>query len=89
MAGRLYLSLAAYSYSRSTSVLPSLTEQQSLRLSPVYIYNAMCMYISAANVSTDMLPSLFKEDLHDLFPGPEHFLQRGAIWRATHGEMRY
>ncbi|KAK0150413.1 hypothetical protein N1851_008485 [Merluccius polli] len=33
-----------------------------------------------------MLPSLSKEDLRDLFPGPEHFLRRRAIWRMTHGE---
>ncbi|XP_076603233.1 uncharacterized protein LOC143330488 [Chaetodon auriga] len=32
-----------------------------------------------------MLPSLSKEDLRDLFPGPEHFLRR-AIWKMTHGE---
>ncbi|CAL8291691.1 unnamed protein product [Gadus morhua 'NCC'] len=41
---------------------------------------------SAANVSKDMLPSLTKEDLRDLFPGPEHFLRRRTIWRLSHDE---
>lgn len=44
------------------------------------------MCFSAANISTDMLPSLSKEDLRDLFPGPEHFLRRRVIRRMTHGE---
>lgn len=44
------------------------------------------MCFSAANISTDMLPSLSKEDLRDLFPRPEHFFQRRTIWRTTHGE---
>lgn len=43
------------------------------------------MCFSAANISTDMLPSLSKENLRDLFPGPEHFFRR-TIWRFTHGE---
>ncbi|CAL8259561.1 unnamed protein product [Arctogadus glacialis] len=33
-----------------------------------------------------MLPSLSKEDLLDLFPGPEHFLRRRTIWRLIHDE---
>lgn len=41
---------------------------------------------SAANISKDMLPSLTKEDLRDLFPGPEHFLRRRTIWRLSHDE---
>ncbi|CAL8388615.1 unnamed protein product [Boreogadus saida] len=41
--------------------------------------------LKAANISTDMLPSLSKEDLRDLFPGPEHFLRR-TIWRLIHDE---
>ncbi|CAL8258611.1 unnamed protein product [Arctogadus glacialis] len=42
--------------------------------------------LKAANISTDMLPSLSKEDLRDLFPGPEHFLRRRTIWRLIHDE---
>ncbi|KAF3837676.1 hypothetical protein F7725_009444 [Dissostichus mawsoni] len=33
-----------------------------------------------------MLPSLSKEDLRDLLPGPEHFFRRRTIWRLTHDE---
>ncbi|XP_051809818.1 uncharacterized protein LOC127535543 [Acanthochromis polyacanthus] len=42
--------------------------------------------LKAANISTELLPSLSKVDLRDLFPGPEHFFRRKAIWRTTHGE---
>lgn len=45
------------------------------------------MSFSAANVNTDMLPSLSKEDLCNLFPGPEHFFRRRAIWKTTHGQI--
>ncbi|XP_029965818.1 uncharacterized protein LOC115401676 [Salarias fasciatus] len=45
--------------------------------------------LKAANVSTDMLSSLSKEDLRDLFPGPEHFIRRMAIWRTIHGGNEY
>ncbi|KAI4794465.1 hypothetical protein KUCAC02_032042 [Chaenocephalus aceratus] len=34
----------------------------------------------------DMLPSLSKEDLRDLLPGPEHFFRRRTIWRLTHDD---
>nr|XP_020465275.1 uncharacterized protein LOC109965537 isoform X2 [Monopterus albus] len=40
--------------------------------------------LKAANISTEMLSSLSKEDLRDLFPGPEHFFRRRTIWRLTH-----
>ncbi|KAI4796470.1 hypothetical protein KUCAC02_026972 [Chaenocephalus aceratus] len=33
-----------------------------------------------------MLPSLSKEDLRDLLPGPEHFFRRRTIWRLTHAD---
>ncbi|XP_028435567.1 uncharacterized protein LOC114556733 [Perca flavescens] len=42
--------------------------------------------LKAASISADMLPSLSKEDLRDLFPGPEHFFRRRDIWRITHDE---
>lgn len=44
------------------------------------------MCFSAASISTDMLRSLSKDDLHDLFPEPEYFLRRRPIWRMTHEE---
>ncbi|CAL1615146.1 unnamed protein product [Knipowitschia caucasica] len=34
-----------------------------------------------------MLPSLTKEDLRDLFPGPENFLRRRHIWQLVHGDV--
>ncbi|KAL2097882.1 hypothetical protein ACEWY4_007089 [Coilia grayii] len=34
----------------------------------------------------DMLPSLSKDDLRDLFPGPEHFFRRKTIWRLNHND---
>ncbi|XP_034082042.1 uncharacterized protein LOC117552575 [Gymnodraco acuticeps] len=42
--------------------------------------------LKAANISRDMLPSLSKEDLRDLLPGPEHFRRRRTIWRLNHDE---
>lgn len=47
-------------------------------------YGSMCFL--AANIITDMLPSLSEEDLLDLFPGPEPFFRRRAIWRIAHVE---
>ena len=35
-----------------------------------------------------MLPCLTKEDLRDLFPGPEHFLRRKNIWDLVHGDSK-
>ncbi|XP_073767100.1 uncharacterized protein isoform X1 [Danio rerio] len=42
--------------------------------------------LKAANIGEDILPSLSREDIRDLFPGPEHFLRRKGIWRLTHKE---
>ncbi|KAI4787843.1 hypothetical protein KUCAC02_036219 [Chaenocephalus aceratus] len=42
--------------------------------------------LKAANIRRDMLPSLSKEDLRDLLPGPEHFFRRRTIWRLTHDD---
>ncbi len=38
----------------------------------------------AAHIGEDMLSALSREDIRDLFPGPEHFLRR--IWLLTHKE---
>ncbi|XP_037553273.1 uncharacterized protein LOC119429792, partial [Nematolebias whitei] len=38
-----------------------------------------------ANISEAMMGNLSREDLRDLFPGPENFLRRKAIWIACHG----
>ncbi|KAF4115070.1 hypothetical protein G5714_002559 [Onychostoma macrolepis] len=42
--------------------------------------------LKAANIGEDILPTLSREDIRDLFPGPEHFLRRKAIWLLTHKE---
>ncbi|KAL7390382.1 hypothetical protein ABVT39_020084 [Epinephelus coioides] len=41
----------------------------------------------AANISEEMMGTLSREDLRDLFPGPENFLRRKAVWRACHGVL--
>uniref|UniRef100_A0AAV2MIT0 DUF4371 domain-containing protein n=1 Tax=Knipowitschia caucasica TaxID=637954 RepID=A0AAV2MIT0_KNICA len=43
--------------------------------------------LKAAGVKMTMLPSLTKEDLRDLFPGPENFLRRRHIWQLVHGDV--
>uniref|UniRef100_A0AAV2JN13 Uncharacterized protein n=1 Tax=Knipowitschia caucasica TaxID=637954 RepID=A0AAV2JN13_KNICA len=40
--------------------------------------------LKAANVDADVLQTLTREDLKDLFPGPEHFRRRKAIWDLAH-----
>uniref|UniRef100_A0AAV2JYE9 Uncharacterized protein n=1 Tax=Knipowitschia caucasica TaxID=637954 RepID=A0AAV2JYE9_KNICA len=39
---------------------------------------------ASANVDADVLQTLTREDLKDLFPGPEHFRRRKAIWDLAH-----
>ncbi|CAL8406248.1 unnamed protein product [Arctogadus glacialis] len=41
--------------------------------------------LRAANISEEMVSTLSREDLRDLFPGPENFLRRKAVWRICHG----
>ncbi|XP_071350260.1 uncharacterized protein [Trachinotus anak] len=41
--------------------------------------------LRAANITETMMSTLSREDLRDLFPGPENFLRRKAVWRACHG----
>ncbi|CAI5669675.1 unnamed protein product [Oreochromis niloticus] len=40
--------------------------------------------LKEANVGEDLLSSLSRDDIKDLFPGPEHFLRRRALWLAVH-----
>lgn len=35
---------------------------------------------AAANIGEDLLRSLSRDDIKDLFPGPENFLRRRALW---------
>lgn len=46
--------------------------------------NISASVFKAAGLKMEMLPSLSKEDLRDLFPGPEHFLRRKNIWQLFH-----
>ena len=39
---------------------------------------------TAAQIDADALHTLSREDLRDLFPGPEHFLRRKSIWKVVH-----
>ncbi|KAJ8364891.1 hypothetical protein SKAU_G00137220 [Synaphobranchus kaupii] len=41
--------------------------------------------LRAANISEGIMGTLSREDLRDLFPGPENFLRRKAVWRTCHG----
>ncbi|KAK7150817.1 hypothetical protein R3I93_011927 [Phoxinus phoxinus] len=40
--------------------------------------------LQAANISAAVLPSLSRDDIRDLFPGPENFLRRKTIWETFH-----
>nr|XP_057926902.1 uncharacterized protein LOC131128251 [Doryrhamphus excisus] len=42
--------------------------------------------LQAANITNEVLPSLTREDLRDLLPGPENFLRRKCIWATFHPE---
>ncbi|KAL6455284.1 hypothetical protein MHYP_G00362790 [Metynnis hypsauchen] len=43
--------------------------------------------LQAANISEALLPTLSCEDIPDLFPGPERFLRREAVWNLFHKEQ--
>ncbi|XP_056463623.1 uncharacterized protein LOC130403265 isoform X2 [Gadus chalcogrammus] len=40
--------------------------------------------LTAANVDMEALKMLSREELRDLFPGPDHFLRRKSIWDLCH-----
>ncbi|KAK1898229.1 G1/S-specific cyclin-E [Dissostichus eleginoides] len=40
----------------------------------------------AANIGEDLLHSLSRDDIKDLFPGPANFLRRRAIWLVVNAE---
>jgi len=41
----------------------------------------------AANIDEDLLRTLSRDDLRDLFPGPEHFLRRKQVWALIRPEV--
>lgn len=43
--------------------------------------------LTAANISEGMMGTLSREDLRDLFPGPENFFRRKAVWHTCHGVL--
>ncbi|XP_057712560.1 uncharacterized protein LOC130929448 isoform X2 [Corythoichthys intestinalis] len=43
--------------------------------------------LRAANISDEMVRTLSRDDLRDLFPGPESFFRRKAVWHAFHGVL--
>lgn len=47
---------------------------------------SVCFFIIilAANISAAVLPTLSRDNIRDLFPGPEHFLRRKTIWEMFH-----
>ncbi|TKS66016.1 hypothetical protein D9C73_000072 [Collichthys lucidus] len=44
--------------------------------------------LRAANIGEDLLPSLSRDDIKDLFPGPENFLRRRAIWLVVNKDEK-
>ncbi|KAI5099331.1 hypothetical protein C0J45_11470 [Silurus meridionalis] len=42
--------------------------------------------LKAANISEGLLHTFSRDDIRDLFPGPEHFLRRRSIWQMIHPE---
>ncbi|CAG5893726.1 unnamed protein product, partial [Menidia menidia] len=41
-----------------------------------------------ANIGEDLLPLLSRDDIKDLFPGPENFLRRRAIWLVVNKDEK-
>jgi len=44
--------------------------------------------MAAANIGEDLLPSLSRDDIKYLFPGPENFLRRWAIWLVVNKDEK-
>ncbi|KAI4830322.1 hypothetical protein KUCAC02_001961 [Chaenocephalus aceratus] len=43
--------------------------------------------LRAANIIEGTMSTLSREDLRDLFPGPENFFRRKAVWHSCHAEL--
>uniref|UniRef100_A0AAV2L2W4 Uncharacterized protein n=1 Tax=Knipowitschia caucasica TaxID=637954 RepID=A0AAV2L2W4_KNICA len=43
---------------------------------------------TAANIGEDLLQSLSRDDIKDLFPGPENFLRRRALWLVVNKDEK-
>ena len=54
----------------------------------VRILSLTVIYVSAANVDEDLLHSLSRDEVNELFPGPENFLRRRAVWQLVTGDKR-
>ncbi|CAK6981852.1 uncharacterized protein LOC128439069 [Scomber scombrus] len=44
--------------------------------------------LKAANIGEDLFLSLSRDDIKDLFPGPENFLRRRAIWLVVNNDEK-
>lgn len=47
----------------------------------------MFVFLLAASIDERMLLTLTRDDLRDLFSGPEHFLRRKHVWSIIHPEV--
>lgn len=46
-----------------------------------------CTVFAAANIDEALLHTLSRDDVRDLFPGPEHFLRRKRVWALINPEV--
>ncbi|KAL7406521.1 hypothetical protein ABVT39_021316 [Epinephelus coioides] len=44
--------------------------------------------LKEANIGEDLLPTLSRDDIKDLFPGPENFLRRRALWLVVNRDEK-
>ncbi|KAK5886562.1 hypothetical protein CesoFtcFv8_017585 [Champsocephalus esox] len=44
--------------------------------------------LKVANIGEDLLHSLSRDDIKDLFPGPANFLRRRAFWLVVNDEEK-
>ena len=49
---------------------------------------ALTVFSIAAKIGEDILPSLSREEIKDLFPGPENFHRRRAIWLVVNKDEK-
>lgn len=54
----------------------------------IFNHELFFMVISvAAGINEGFLHTLSRDDLRDLFPGPEHFLRRNRVWALINPEV--
>ncbi|XP_073336348.1 uncharacterized protein [Pagrus major] len=70
-------------YYSQTSIVDGYQSQKMDKLDEVAIAT-----LRAANIGEDLLHSLSRDDIKDLFPGPENFLRRRAIWLVVNKDEK-